>query len=89
MAFVLALLEIAVFLTAILLYLYDIPQGFNAAMETRYWAFAAGGVAFVNVIFIAIMLFRISAIRQKSDLKAADIIGADVQEAYNFGKALK
>ena len=86
MAFVLALLEIAVFLTAILLYLYDIPQGFNAAMETRYWAFAAGGVAFVNVVFIAIMLFRISAIRQKSDLKAADIIGADVQEAYNFGQ---
>jgi hypothetical protein len=33
-----------------------------------------------------IALLHLSHIRQKSDLKAASMIGADVQEAYNFGQ---
>ncbi|MFA5481361.1 MAG: DHH family phosphoesterase, partial [Bacilli bacterium] len=39
----------------------------------------------VNDLFIWVLLIRLSKIRQKSDLKAAELIGADVQEAYNFG----
>ena len=35
------------------------------------------------VLWIEVIIF--SRIRHKTDLKAADLIGADVQEAYNFG----
>jgi cyclic-di-AMP phosphodiesterase len=39
----------------------------------------------VNVLFILVMVSILVRVRQKSDLKAAEIIGTDVQEAYNFG----
>ena len=39
----------------------------------------------VNIIFAWIALSIFSALRRKSDLKAADLIGSDIQEAYNFG----
>ena len=85
-AFVLALFEIGVFASAIILYLLDIPTGFQNLIQPVHWAIFAGSVIFVNILFTAIMLLHISSIRQRSDLKAADIIGADVQEAYNFGQ---
>ena len=85
-AFVLALAEIGIFAVAIALYLYDIPVGFKDLMLPKYWAFAAGTVVLLNIIFVALIIAHISRIRQKSDLRAADIIGSDVQEAYNFGQ---
>ena len=85
-SFILALTEIGLFSISIALYLYDIPAGFRSAMEPKYWAFAAGTVALINIIFVAIIIAHISRIRQNSDLSAADIIGSDVQEAYNFGQ---
>ena len=39
----------------------------------------------VDVTFVWFSTRHISRIRQKTDLKAAEIIGSDVQEAYNFG----
>lgn len=43
------------------------------------------GFVIINVLFIWIILVRLSKIRKKSDLKAAELIGNDVQEAYKFG----
>ena len=46
------------------------------------------GVSLLTIIDIAFVWFstrHIYRIRQKTDLKAAEIIGSDVQEAYNFG----
>ncbi len=43
------------------------------------------GFVIINVLFIWVMLLRLSKIRKKSDLKAAELIGNDVQEAYKFG----
>jgi len=43
------------------------------------------GFVVINVLFIWVMLIRLSKIRKKSDLKAAELIGNDVQEAYKFG----
>ncbi len=85
-AFVLCLLEIGIFAAAIVFYLLDIPAGFQELAQPVYWAIFAGGVIFFNVLFNAVLLLHISNIRQRNDLKAADIIGADVQEAYNFGQ---
>ncbi|HHT67504.1 MAG TPA: hypothetical protein GX010_04755 [Erysipelotrichaceae bacterium] len=37
-----------------------------------------------NSLFIWIVVLFLSSLRQKTDLRAAEIIGSDVQEAYNF-----
>ena len=41
-------------------------------------------IAVLDSIFIWIVIGVLSSLRQKTDLKAADVIGSDVQEAYNF-----
>ena len=38
----------------------------------------------LNSAFIWIVILLLSALRQKTDLRAAEVIGSDVQEAYNF-----
>ena len=37
-----------------------------------------------NCAFVWIVILLLSSLRQKTDLKAAEVIGSDVQEAYNF-----
>jgi len=38
-----------------------------------------------NILFVTICLLRLYSLRHSSDLKAARLIGRDVQDAYNFG----
>ena len=38
----------------------------------------------VNCMFVWIVILVLSSLRQKTDLRAAEVIGSDVQEAYNF-----
>ena len=38
----------------------------------------------LNALFVWVVVVRISHLRQKTDLHAAEVIGSDVQEAYNF-----
>ena len=84
--FVLVLLEIAVLATAVLFYFYDFPKGFQQQVKPVYWIIFAAAVLFINVLHLWFSEIHISAIRQRSDLDAAAIIGSDVQEAYNFGQ---
>ena len=44
-----------------------------------------GGSVIVDVIYVWSIIFYFSKIRQKTDLRAADLIGSDIEEAYNFG----
>ena len=39
----------------------------------------------IDVIYVWFIIFLFTRMRQKTDVKAADLIGADIQEAYNFG----
>lgn len=41
-------------------------------------------LVFIDSLFVWIFSLRISSLRQKTDLHAAEVIGSDVQEAYNF-----
>jgi c-di-AMP phosphodiesterase-like protein len=43
------------------------------------------GWSVLNLAFVIISVTAMGRQRQKSDLKAAEIIGTDIQEAYNFG----
>ncbi len=42
-------------------------------------------IILLNVVNVIVILGKIYSVRQNSDLKAAELIGSDVQEAYNFG----
>ena len=44
-----------------------------------------GMVIILNAILILFLLFFFSILRKQTDLKAADLIGQDIVEAYNFG----
>lgn len=50
----------------------------------EYVCIGAVSLVAVNILFVWIAISRISSYRHKTDLKAAEIIGSDVQEAYNF-----
>lgn len=39
----------------------------------------------IDLLFVWIAIAIFAAFRRKSDLQAADLIGGDIQEAYNFG----
>ena len=83
---VLVMIEIVALIVATLFYIYDIPTGFQAAMKPEYWVVFVAGVLFINILLLWFSEMHLSAIRQRSDLDAAAIIGSDVQEAYNFGQ---
>lgn len=40
---------------------------------------------FIDIVYVWAIIFHFSRVRQKTDLKAADLIGSDIEEAYNFG----
>ena len=84
--FVIVMIEIAVIVTGVLFYVYDFPTGFRDAALPIYWIVFAAAVLFINIIHLWFSEIHLSAIRQKSDIDAASIIGSDIQEAYNFGQ---
>ena len=53
-------------------------------IPNMYIILGASVLAFFDSIFVWIVAMRISSLRQKTDLRAAEVIGGDVQEAYNF-----
>ena len=57
---------------------------FQDIVKPFYLALGAVSVIIIDCLFIWIVILVLSSLRQKTDLKAAQIIGSDVQEAYNF-----
>ena len=58
--------------------------GFKDKLEEIYVTFGAIVIVVIDSLFVWIVTMRLSHIRQRTDLHAADVIGSDVQEAYNF-----
>ena len=44
-----------------------------------------GTAVIIDIVYVWGVLFYFSKIRQKTDFRAADLIGSDIEEAYNFG----
>ena len=57
---------------------------FQDIVKPFYLALGLVSIIVVDCFFIWIVILVLSSLRQKTDLKAAQIIGSDVQEAYNF-----
>ena len=58
---------------------------FTHYIKEAYVVIGAVVLVFINILILWISILRVSSLRKKSDLKAAEVIGKDVQEAYNFG----
>ena len=57
---------------------------FKEVFPPFYLVLAMIVVVVIDCLFIWIVILILSSLRQKTDLRAAEIIGSDVQEAYNF-----
>lgn len=82
--FMLLLLELLLIGTFVTFWVYDLFN-FKSLLSIEILAIALIVIAVINMFFVIFSIARISKIRQKTDLHAAEIIGADIQEAYNFG----
>ena len=57
---------------------------FQEMVKPLHLALGMVSTVVIDCLFIWIVILVLSSLRQKTDLKAAQIIGSDVQEAYNF-----
>ena len=83
-AFILIAVELAVTIAFGIMY-YGNALGLKEKVSLElFYAIAAGFIG-LNIIFVWVSVIFFSVNRKKTDLRAADLIGGDVQEAYNFG----
>ena len=81
--FIIILLEIIAGATFSILYFNDFFE-FQTKITPFYIALASVAVLVINCLFVWIVILLLSSLRQKTDLRAAEVIGGDIQEAYNF-----
>ncbi|MCR5184865.1 MAG: DHH family phosphoesterase [Bacilli bacterium] len=53
-------------------------------INSKYILIGASSLVFLDCLYVWIISLIISSLRQKTDLRAAEVIGGDIQEAYNF-----
>ena len=82
-SFIIIALEILAGATFAVLYFNNLFNFQNLVKPTAV-ALAMVSVVVVDCLFVWIVILILSSLRQKTDLRAAEIIGSDVQEAYNF-----
>ncbi len=82
-SFIIILIEIALIAGFSIFYfgnLFNIADNFDPK-----WAVLACTIfAFINLLFVWVISISVASLRHKTDLHAAEVIGSDVQEAYNF-----
>ena len=81
-SFIIILLEMIA--AAVFAIVYFNNEKIQEAISSQVFALAAVIVVVLNSIFIWVVILILSSLRQKTDLRAAEVIGSDVQEAYNF-----
>ena len=82
-SFGLILLQIA--LAAIFsIFYFNNLFGLADGTKPSYIALTLVIVTTVDCLFIWVVILILSSLRQKTDLRAAEVIGGDIQEAYNF-----
>ena len=81
--FILTFIEIAIIATFVIFYLNNFYD-FRGMVADEYLIIGAASLVTIDLIAIWLSYLRISHFRHRTDLKAAEVIGSDVQEAYNF-----
>ena len=82
-SFVIILLEIVLGAAFSVLYFNNLFN-LQSIIKPFYIALSMVVVIVVDCLFIWIVILILSSLRQKTDLRAADLIGSDIEEAYNL-----
>ena len=82
-SFIFIALEILIAAVFSVLYFNDVFS-LQERIKPFFIALAFVVIIVANCAFVWIVILLLSSLRQKTDLKAAEVIGSDVQEAYNF-----
>lgn len=85
LAFIILLIELlAVLITGVFWYLnlYDC----QTYLKAEYLLMGAAAFLVIDGLFTWLSLSKITKMRQKSDIDAVELIGPDIQEAYDFGQ---
>ena len=85
-SFIIIIIQLVAIAAFAIFYYWD-PFTFKLAEQPHFLLFLIPSVialAFLDCIFVWVIAWRIASLRQKTDLRAAEVIGSDVQEAYNF-----
>lgn len=84
-SFIIILIEILVLSTFLVFYFLNLFKIKNY-VTLDIILIVASSLIVLDCLFVWGMVFKISTLRQKTDLKAAEVIGNDVQEAYKFAQ---
>ena len=80
-----ALIVFEILLIAIFAILYFTNAlGFKDAIQPQWVLLGSAIFVFLDCIYVWVISMSIASLRHKTDLHAAEVIGSDVQEAYNF-----
>lgn len=82
-SFIIIMLELVLIGVFSAFYLINL-FGFADIISGVHMLIGTASIVAVNIIFVWVVILKISHLRQQTDLRAAEIIGGDVQEAYNF-----
>ena len=82
-AYVAILFELLAIAAFIIIYFNDFFK-IKEFITPEYVATGAIVLVAINILILWISTIRIGSFRHRTDLKAAEVIGSDVQEAYNF-----
>ncbi len=85
LAFIVIIIEILGLAVFAVFYFNDLFRT-KSYCKPAYITIGAVAIVAFNIILLWISTIRIASYRRKTDLKAAEVIGSDVQEAYNFAK---
>ena len=82
-AFIFILLQFLL-ITAFSVFYFANLFNIRARVQPEYAIIGSVGLVFIDCLFVWIVSVQISSLRRRTDLHAAEVIGSDVQEAYNF-----
>lgn len=82
-AFIIILIELLLIILFCIFYFFDFFE-FKTIVDPIYVLFGSLILIFLDCLFIWIAIIKVSSLRRKTDLKASEVLGSDIQAAYNF-----
>ena len=82
-AYIFAIIELIALATFCIFYFSDL-YNFKTVITPYYFALGSVGLLGINILLVVITVASATTARYKTDLRAAEVIGEDVQEAYNY-----
>lgn len=82
-AFIIIMIEVLLIASFCIFYFNDLFE-IQDKIKPELVISVACGVVVLNCALLWIFILRVARLRSRSDLSAAEVIGSDVQEAYNF-----